>query len=146
MAVKYRYNLTRKIVDQIIQWLIIWDLAPEHYYLLTVQGRKTGRKRTHPVALVENGTQKWLVAPYGSVNWVLNARAAGQVTIRRGKSIENYSIEDVPLDERAPILKQYITLFAITRPYFDVKPSDPVEKFVPEAQWRPVFTLIGVSS
>jgi deazaflavin-dependent oxidoreductase (nitroreductase family) len=141
MAIKYKYGFTRKIIDRIMYWLIVWDRAPQHYYLLTVPGRKTGLPRTKPIALVEVGEQKWLVAPYGTVNWVLNARAVGRVTITRGKYRESFSITELPVEERAPILKQYIALFPITRPYFDAQPSDPVETFIPEAQWRPVFKL-----
>lgn len=141
MAIKYRYNLTRKVIDWIIQWLIRLDLAPQHYYLLTVPGRKTGLPHTKPVALVEEGEVKWLVAPYGAVNWVLNARAAGKVTIARGGNAEEFSITELPVEARAPVLKQYITLFPITRPYFEARPSDPVERFIPEAQWRPVFKI-----
>jgi len=109
--------------------------------LLTVPGRKTGLPRTKPVALVEDGEHKWLVAPYGTVNWVLNAREAGQVTIARGNYKESYSITEMPVEARAPVLKQYVNLFPITRPYFDAKPTDPVEAFIPEAEGRPVFEL-----
>lgn len=141
MALKYKYDITRKIVDWFVQWLIRLDRAPQHYYLLTVPGRKTGLPRTKPVALVEEGGQKWLVAPYGEVNWVVNARVAGKVTITRGRHSEVFSIKELQVEERASKLKQYITLFPITRPYFDAKPSDPVDMFIPEAQWRPVFQL-----
>jgi len=141
MAIKYSYGFSRKIIDRFIEWLVIRDRAPQHYYLLTVPGRKTGLPRTKPVALVENGEQKWLVAPYGVVNWVLNARASGQVTIARGDYQEKFLITELPVEERAPVLKQYVTLFPITRPYFDAKHTDPVEAFIPEARWRPVFML-----
>lgn len=141
MAIKYKYDIARKIIDWIVQWLIRLGHAPQHYYLLTVPGRKTGLPRTKPVALVEEGEQKWLVAPYGTVNWVLNARVAGKVTIARGGYVEVFSIIELPVEARAPVLKQYITLFPITRPYFDTPHSEPVERFIPEAQWRPVFLL-----
>jgi hypothetical protein len=73
---------------------------------------------------------------------VLNARAAGKVTIVRGGYAEEFSITELPVEARAPVLKQYITLFPIMHTYFDAQPSDPVEKFIPEAQWRPVFQLL----
>ena len=141
MAANYEYGITRKIVDRIVQWLIVRDRAPRHFYLLTVPGRRTGLPRTKPVALVEDVVKKWLVAPYGAVNWVLNARAAGQVTLARGSYQESFSITELPIEERAPVLREYIALFPITRPYFDAKPTDPVEAFIPEAQGRPVFKL-----
>lgn len=82
-----------------------------------------------------------MVAPYVAVNWVLNAHAAGKVTISRGGYAQEFSITALPVEARAPILKQYITLFPITSPHFDAQPSDPVERFIPEVQWRPVFQL-----
>lgn len=141
MALKYRYNIARKIIDWFVEWMIRLDIAPQYYYLLTVPGRKTGLPRTKPVALVEEGGRKWLVAPYGEVHWVLNARAAGKVTITRGGYAQEFSINELKVKERAFVLKQYITLFPITRPYFDARPSDPVERFISEAQWRPVFQM-----
>jgi deazaflavin-dependent oxidoreductase (nitroreductase family) len=141
MAIKYRYGFVRKITDRIIQWLIEHDRAPQHYYLLTVPGRKTGLPHTKPVALVEDDEQKWLVAPYGTVNWVLNVREAGQVTIKRGEYQENFLIKELRVEDRSPVLKRYINLFPITRPYFDAKPTDAESAFISEAQWRPVFIL-----
>lgn len=141
MAVKYKYNITRKIVDWIIQWLIRLDRAPQQYFLLTVPDRKTSRPHSKPVTFLEEGRQKWLMAPYGAVDWVLNARAAGMVTIARGGYAEEFSIKEIPIDAHAPILKQYITLFPVKHPYFDAQPSDPVERFTPEAQLLPVFQL-----
>ena len=62
-----------------------WGLIP-HTFILTTKGRKTGQLHSTPATLVEEGEQKWLVAPYGPVPWVLNARAAGRVTVsRRGR-------------------------------------------------------------
>jgi deazaflavin-dependent oxidoreductase (nitroreductase family) len=56
-----------------------WGLVP-HTYVLTTIGRKTGRPRSTPVTLVEKGDQRWLVAPYGPVSWVLTAVADPQGT------------------------------------------------------------------
>jgi hypothetical protein len=81
MAVEYKHNTTRKVVDRAFIWMLRADIAPEGYYHLTVEGRKSGLPSSRPVALVEEGDEKWLVAPYGIVNWVHNARAAGKVTL-----------------------------------------------------------------
>lgn len=141
MAVKYRHNTLRKVVDQVIIWMLRAGMAPEGYYLLTVKGRKSGLPRSRPVALVEVGEEKWLVAPYGEVNWVHNARAAGVVTLSSGRESATYRLEELPLAERAPILKEYITRYAITRPYFDALPESDLAEFEGEAQDRPVFKL-----
>ncbi|TMD10385.1 MAG: nitroreductase family deazaflavin-dependent oxidoreductase [Chloroflexi bacterium] len=44
--------------------------------LLTVRGRKTGRPRSTPVALVEVGGRRWVAGTFGDVNWVRNLRVA----------------------------------------------------------------------
>jgi len=88
-------------------------------YLLTVRGRKSGRLYSTPVMLVEEHRKRWLVTPYGEVNWVRNARAVGQVTLSRGRRTETVRIVELGPEESAPVLKQYITEIPITRPFFE---------------------------
>jgi deazaflavin-dependent oxidoreductase (nitroreductase family) len=110
-------------------------------YLLTVRGRRTGARDSTPVTLVEQSTNHWLVAPYGEVSWVRNARAAGQVTLSRGRRSETVAIVELRPAEAAPVLQQYVTEVPITRPFFDAKPDSPVEAFVAEAPGHPVFRI-----
>jgi hypothetical protein len=52
-------------------------LGPGRTSLLTVRGRRSGRLYATPMTLVVEDGRRWLVAPYGAVNWVRNARDAG---------------------------------------------------------------------
>ena len=52
-------------------------------YLLTTKGRKTARIRGNPVVVVEDNGKRWLVAPYGPVAWIHNARATEHVELTR---------------------------------------------------------------
>ena len=144
MAKKFRYSFDRRVVDRIYKWFIHRDLAPKNFYLLIVQGRRSGLPRSTPVALVEKDGQRWLVAPYGDVNWVLNARAAGEVTLSRGGESETLKLTELSSNEGASVLKEYITTYAITRPYFDAKPQSPLDEFVNEASLHPVFELTTI--
>ena len=111
--------------------------------LLTVRGRKSGEPRTTPVALVErdNG-QYWLMAPYGSVNWVRNLRAAGEGVITRGRHSERVLAEELSTQEAAPILKETLARApSFLRAYFDVTPDSPLAEFEQEALRHPVFLL-----
>jgi len=72
------------------------DAAEARSYLLTTQGRTTGRPRSNPVVPVEHGGRRWLVAPYGLVSWVHNARAAGRVSLTRRRDTRDYTIREVP--------------------------------------------------
>ena len=130
----------RRIGDALIGALIRAGVVPNSY-LLTTTGRKTGRRRTTPVTLVERDGRHWLVAPYGPVSWVHNARAAGRVSLhRRGHHLE-YTVREVPPKEAGPVLKDYIKQARPTRPYFDASPDAPVEHFIAEADRHPVFEL-----
>lgn len=124
-----------------MQTLLRLGLAPKGTYLLTVPGRKSGKLYSTPVRLVEDGSNRWLVSPYGEVNWVRNARAAGQATLTRGGRSETVSLIELGPAESAPVLQKYITNEPITRPYFDVQPDSPLEEFVAEAPRHPVFFI-----
>jgi hypothetical protein len=97
------------------------------------------------MTLVEEGRHRGLVAPSGEMSWVRNARAAGQVTLSRGRHTETVAIAEVGPEEAAPVLKQDVTE-TITRPCFDAKPDTPLAAFVAEARRHPVFRIHGASA
>ena len=144
MAKKFRYSFDRRVVDRIYKWIIHRDLAPKNFYLLIVRGRRTGLPRSTPIALIEDDGQRWLVAPYGDVNWVLNVRTAGEVTLSRGGESETLKLTELSSIEGAPVLKEYIIKYALTRPYFDAKPQSPLDEFMNEASLHPVFELTTI--
>jgi deazaflavin-dependent oxidoreductase (nitroreductase family) len=111
------------------------------FHLLRVYGRRTGRAHTLPVVLVEQRGRSWLVAPYGPVAWVRNTRAAGQVTLRRGRRRDDYSAREASPDEAGPVLKRYVAVATKTRAEFRAGPDAPVEEFIAEAGRHPVFEL-----
>jgi deazaflavin-dependent oxidoreductase (nitroreductase family) len=140
----FRKGPTRRVGNVMITPLIRAGLVP-HTYLLTTRGRRTGRPHTNPVTLVEHGEQRWLVAPYGTVDWVHNARAAGRVSLRRGRRTLERSIRELDdPHEAAPILKEYLSITGPPRRYFSAKLDDPVEQFAAEALAHPVFELLPV--
>ncbi len=142
MPKTYQLGPWRRLVNELVKRLLRAGLAPRHTYLLTVQGRRTGRLYSTPVTLVEDGGQRWLVAPYGEVAWVRNARASREVTLSRGKRLERVVLFDVEPAEAAPVLKRYVAQVPITRPFFDVKPDSSLDAFASEAPHHPVFRLV----
>jgi deazaflavin-dependent oxidoreductase (nitroreductase family) len=145
MAATYRLSSWRRLLNTLVRTLLRGGLGPRHTYLLTVQGRRTGTRYSTPVTLVEEGTNRWPVAPYGEVSWVRNARAACQVTLSRGRRSETAAIVELGPAESAPVLKQYVTEVPITRPFFDAKPDSPVAAFVAETHRHPVFRICGAT-
>jgi deazaflavin-dependent oxidoreductase (nitroreductase family) len=145
MAAAYHLGGWRRLLNGLVRILLRVGLAPRRIYLLTVHGRRSGTPYSTPVTLVEAGTNRWLVAPYGEVSWVRNARATGRVTLSRGRRSETVAIVELGPAEAAPVLKQYITDVPITRPFFDAKPDSSVEAFVAEARRHPVFRIHDIS-
>lgn len=141
---QYHPGRGRHVENVIMSALVKSGLVPRSY-LLTTRGRKTGRPRTNPVVPVEHGGRRWLVAPYGPVSWVHNARAAGRVTLTRRRSTREYAIREVASEEAGPVLKRYVRIATATRRYFLATKDSPVEDFVTEADRHPVFelTLVG---
>jgi deazaflavin-dependent oxidoreductase (nitroreductase family) len=136
----FRMTRGRRIGDAIIGAFIRVGVVPNSY-MLTTRGRKTGQLRTNPVTLVEHDGRRWLVAPYGPVSWVLNARAAGRVTIRRRGQRLDCTVREVSREEAGPILKEYLKMARPTRRYFHATPDARVEEFIAEAGRHPVFEL-----
>lgn len=141
MARPFEFTFDRRVINGIIKSLLRVGMKPDSYYLLTVPGRKSGKPHSVPVVLVEEEGKRWLVAPYGVVDWVKNARAGGSVSLARGRQSRNFAIQELPPQEAAPVLKKYLQRFPITEPYFDAEPDSPLDRFVLEAKSRPVFEL-----
>ena len=94
---------------------------------------------------VVQGRQRWLVAPYGAVPWVLNARAAGRVRLCRGRDRHDYTIQQLPPAEAGPVLQRYVRVASAARPYFQANKDSPVADFIAEADRHPVFELTPIS-
>lgn len=113
-------------------------------YLLTTKGRRTGRRRSNPVTIVAYAGRRWLVAPYGSVSWVRNARAAGRVSLSRRLDTRHYAIRQASAEEAGPVLRRYVAVATATREYFEADKDAPVQRFVAEADRHPVFELVPI--
>jgi len=99
----------------------------------------------NPVVPVEHDGRRWLVAPYGPVSWVHNARAAGRVSLTRRRDTQEYAICEVSPEEAGPILRRYIRTAPATRRYFQATTDSAAEDFVAEAACHPVFELTPVA-
>ena len=141
MAPSYRLGLGRRLLNALVRAALWAGFAPRRFALLTVPGRRSGTPHSTPVIVLRRGADRWLVAPYGERAWVKNARAAGRVTLSRGRRRVTVPIEEVGAEEAGPVLKEYLTQTPITRRFFDVTPDSPLADFVREAPRHPVFRL-----
>ena len=142
MAKKYRMTAFKRFGNAVTGPMARLGLVPPNLYLLTVRGRKSGLPRNVPVRLIEDHGRHWLVSPYGEVAWVRNARAAGEVELRRGGVTTRAKVREVSAAEAAPVLRSYLRrLRVVVGPFFDVTLGSPDAAFVEEAPRHPVFLL-----
>jgi deazaflavin-dependent oxidoreductase (nitroreductase family) len=141
MAKTLQINFADRIGDALITTLLRAGVKIGTTSLLTVRGRKSGQPHTVPVTLIEQDGERWLVAPYGVVQWVRNLRAAGTATLTRGRRSEGISVTELEAPEAAPVLKQYLLQVRVVRPYFDVAKDAPLSAFEREAPRHPVFKI-----
>lgn len=141
MAATFRQTRMRRLGNMLVAPAARLGLAGKRTHVLTVVGRRSGRKYSTPVQLLFQDGQRWLVAPYGERPWVRNARAAGSVELTRALRKERVGIEEVDAETAAPILREYVRKTPITKPYFEATGGSPLEEFVAEAPRHPVFRL-----
>jgi hypothetical protein len=137
----HRKSYWRRALNAFVRPLARLGLTGPRTHLLTVPGRATGRLWSTPVSIVEDGGERWLVAPYGERNWVKNARAAGWVGLRRGRCNEQLRVEELSSEDAVPVLRRYYELARVTRPFFDVSLSSTDAEWLAEAPRHPVFRL-----
>ena len=113
--------------------------------LVTVRGRKSGVPRTTPLTIVELSGRRWLMSPYGEVNWVRNLRVAGRATISMGRRTEEVTAVELGPTEAmefyrdilGPRVQRTRVGVWIVRHLDKVDVDHPVEA----ADGRPVFEL-----
>jgi deazaflavin-dependent oxidoreductase (nitroreductase family) len=138
---QYELSFGRRTINRLMRVLATLGIGPKVTYKLTVAGRKSGKRRTTPVNVVELDGSRWLVSPYGEREWVKNARVAGTVTLKRRSTFETMALEEADATTAAPVLQKYVADTPVTRPYFEVTEDSPLDAFIAEAPRHPVFRM-----
>jgi deazaflavin-dependent oxidoreductase (nitroreductase family) len=102
---------------------------------LAVRGRRSGEWRTVPVNVLELGGVRYLVAIRGETEWVRNLRAAGAGELRWRDRVDQFTAEELPVDERAPIIAAY-------REHWEREAKKLFDQ-LPDPADHPVFRLSG---
>ena len=125
-------------------WAALFEagLSPRRWVSLEVAGRRSGEARRFPVGMADYDGEWYLVSMLGErCNWVRNVRAGdGLVTIRHGRRRQCRLVE-VQVQDRAPIIKRYLTKVPGGRPHIPVDRSAPLSGFEAIAEQYPVFRV-----
>jgi hypothetical protein len=106
-------------------WAAVASSGVASNYLVTLEvtGRKSGRIVSLPL------------------QWVHNVRAAGGKAVLRSGGREEIQLEEVPADQRAPILRAYLQRTPGARPHVPVNKDAALAEFQEVAAAFPVFRL-----
>jgi deazaflavin-dependent oxidoreductase (nitroreductase family) len=133
-----------KLFNRSFGFLVGLGLGPSHIYLLQVRGRKSGKLFSTPVDLLELQGKSYLVAPRGRTQWVRNAEAAGEITLKKGSTRQQFHLRPIPEADKLQILKAYLDSFKReVQRYFPVAAGSPPEQFAPIAASYPAFELLA---
>ena len=133
-----------RVFNRVFGFLVGLGVGFSHNYLLQVRGRKSGKLYSTPVDLLELGGKQFLVAPRGRTQWVRNAEAAGEVTLKRGGTRLRFGLRPIADAAKPEILKAYLDNFKReVQRYFPVAAGSPVAVFREVAPNYPAFELIA---
>jgi deazaflavin-dependent oxidoreductase (nitroreductase family) len=127
-------------------WAVLasWGIASNYLVTLEVMGRKSGRTVSLPVVVAVVDGQRYLVSMLGeNVQWVHNVRAAGGRAVLKSGGREEVHLEEVPAEQRAPILKAYLQRAPGARPHVSVNKDAPLAEFEKVAKAFPVFQVVS---
>lgn len=132
-----------KIFNRLFGFLVGLGLGFPHNYLLEVRGRKSGKIYATPIDLLELNGKKYLVAPRGRTQWVRNAEAAGEVTLKKGSRRQKFHLRPIPDTDKPLILKAYLDTFKReVQRYFPIPAGSPPESFAAVGASYPAFELL----
>ncbi len=139
-----RPNPIAALLNRLTTAMISAGLAPRRLVTLEVTGRRSGRRLATPVVVADLEGERYLVAMLGpATQWVRNAQAAdGRAVLRHGHR-NPVRLEEVPVDQRGPVLNRYLALAPGARAPFAVDRDAPLEAFSAIAPDYPVFRVLA---
>jgi deazaflavin-dependent oxidoreductase (nitroreductase family) len=138
-----RPNALSNRVNAFSAWVSSLGIAPSLMVTLETVGRRSGKISRLPLVVAQIDGQRYLVSMLGeNAAWVLNVRASNGEAVLRHGIIEPVTLQEVPVAERAPILRAYLKRAPGARPHFDIPPDAPLADFARIVPRYPVFRIL----
>jgi deazaflavin-dependent oxidoreductase (nitroreductase family) len=119
-------------------------VLPSLMVALETKGRRSGKPCLVQLVVADVGADRYLVSMLGeNADWVRNVRASAGAAMLRHGITETVRLEEVPVPERAPILKAYLNRAPGARPHFDLSRHAPLAEFETVAARYPVFRIVA---
>ena len=138
-----RPNWIAKMLNGAIANSAAKTVASDGVVALEVIGRKSGKVVSFPVVMIEVNGQRYLASMLGESQWVRNVRAANGKAVLRSGGYKDVLLEEVPANQRAPIMKVYLHAAPGARPHVPVDMDAPIAEFEKIAAEYPVFRVLS---
>ncbi len=79
---------------------------------LSVPGRRTGRWHTLPIVVLDHDGERYLISYRGESDWALDLRASRSGRLSSRGRVEEISVVEVPVPDRAPLIAAYAARYA----------------------------------
>jgi deazaflavin-dependent oxidoreductase (nitroreductase family) len=136
-------NALARFLNGLSAWVHAFGVWPNYLVTLEVTGRKSGRAISFPLVMIVVDGERYLVSMLGTdVAWVRNLRAAGERAVLKHGRSERVRLEDVPVERRAPLIKEYLRWAPGGRPHIPVSKDAELSEFERIAPQIPVFRVV----
>ena len=142
-----RPNTLARILNSASGALVSTGFVHHGLVRLETVGRNSGKIVSLPLVEAEVDGDRYLVSMLGEeVNWVRNVRASGgRVALQSGRR-EEVRLDEVPVSQRAPILKAYLKRAPGARSHIPVDPDASLADFEKIAAGFPVFRIVPLTA
>ncbi len=130
-------------VNHVFRWLAEAGISIAGTRALTVRGRKSGKRRSVVVNVLDVDGRDYVVSPRGNTQWARNARAAGRVEVGPRWHRREVRVTEVPDEAKPDLLSRYLD-----RWFWEVKghvggltPDSSPDELRAAASSIPVFEL-----
>jgi deazaflavin-dependent oxidoreductase (nitroreductase family) len=103
---------------------------------LSVRGRRSERWHTVPVAVLDHQGERYLVSYRGASDWARNLEASHTGRLAQRGQVEEITVEEVPAEERAPLLEAYTERFG------RMPTVGAVRRKLPDPADHPTFRIV----
>ncbi|GMQ92787.1 MAG: nitroreductase family deazaflavin-dependent oxidoreductase [Acidimicrobiia bacterium] len=140
MSKQYELTRSRRMTNRFVAFMAKRGKGPA--WQLTTTGRKSGERRHVMVTPVTVDGIEYLVAPYGSVSWVLNLRASDRATLARGAATSRVRAIEVDGEEAGKALARYYNENTkYVADYFELAAHPTIVDFTRVTDQHPVFRV-----
>ncbi len=103
---------------------------------LSVRGRRSGHVFTVPLAVLEHDGERYLVSYRGESEWARNLRAAKSGQLHSRGEVEEITVVEAPVEDRAALLEIYGDRFG------KMPTVGSVLRALPDPADHPIFRIV----